>query len=211
MITRTREELIEGLSFSAYRRVSTMIVPIQSHRASSVEMVTIEPSDLQAAQDRDAATYQLLLANVAAQSDGNRTIAHSRCFQHDIRASAAFYRASRGRRMVATIGLGTGPELSSGFSENRQGRGACVQAWSCLDRQCGFPPSTCYLKKSFSLLLRFSASGPTDTFPGVLITLGGCLHRTLPSPCRREHTKGLSATDAWFRTAAGDEAQSTVN
>ena len=47
----TDEELIEGLSFPAYRRVSTMIfVPAQ---ASSVEMVTIDPLDLQAAQDRD--------------------------------------------------------------------------------------------------------------------------------------------------------------
>ena len=70
----TDEELIEGLSFSAYRRVSTMILVRQSHRASSVEMVTIDPSDLQAAQDRDAATHLLLPTNVAAQSDGNRTI-----------------------------------------------------------------------------------------------------------------------------------------
>ncbi len=52
----TDEELIDGLSFSAYRRVSTMIfVPGQSHSASSVEMVTIDPVDLQGAQDRDAA------------------------------------------------------------------------------------------------------------------------------------------------------------
>jgi hypothetical protein len=52
----TDEELIEGLSFPAYRRVATMIfLPAQSHRASSIEMVTIDPLDLQAAQDRDAA------------------------------------------------------------------------------------------------------------------------------------------------------------
>jgi hypothetical protein len=52
----TDEELIEGLSFPVYRRISTMIfVPAQSHPASSVEMVTIDPIDLQAAQDRDAA------------------------------------------------------------------------------------------------------------------------------------------------------------
>ena len=52
----TDEELIEGLSFPVYRRTSTMIfVPAQSHPASSVEMVTIDPIDLQAAQDRDAA------------------------------------------------------------------------------------------------------------------------------------------------------------
>ena len=52
----TDEELIEELSFPVYRRVSTMIyVPGQSHHASSVEMVTIDPRDLQAAQDRDGA------------------------------------------------------------------------------------------------------------------------------------------------------------
>ncbi len=52
----TDEELIDGLSFAVYRRVATMIfLPAQSHRASSIEMVTIDPLDLQAAQDRDAA------------------------------------------------------------------------------------------------------------------------------------------------------------
>ena len=51
----TDEELIEGLSFPVYRRVSTMIfVPAESQGASSFEMVTIDPTDLQAAQDRDA-------------------------------------------------------------------------------------------------------------------------------------------------------------
>jgi len=49
----TDEELIEGLSFSAYRRVSTAIfVPAPS--GSAVEMVTIDPLDLQAAQELDA-------------------------------------------------------------------------------------------------------------------------------------------------------------
>ena len=49
----TDEELIEGLSFPVYRRVSTMIfVPAQSH-PSTIEMVTIDPRDLQAALDRD--------------------------------------------------------------------------------------------------------------------------------------------------------------
>ena len=52
----TDEELIEGLSFPVYRRVSTMIlVPVQSDRTSSVEMLIIAPPDLRAAQDRDAA------------------------------------------------------------------------------------------------------------------------------------------------------------
>ena len=50
----TDEELIEGLSFAAYRRISAaIIVPAQSHRASSVEMVVIDPRDLQSAQDQD--------------------------------------------------------------------------------------------------------------------------------------------------------------
>jgi hypothetical protein len=52
----TDEELIEELSFPVYRRVSTMIfVPAQSSPNSSIEMVTVDPLDLQAAQDRDAA------------------------------------------------------------------------------------------------------------------------------------------------------------
>jgi hypothetical protein len=51
----TDEELIEGLSFPVYHRVSTaMIVPAQSHQASSVEMLIINPRDLEAAQARDA-------------------------------------------------------------------------------------------------------------------------------------------------------------
>jgi hypothetical protein len=54
----TDEELVEGLSFSVYRRVSTtMMVPAQN-RPSSVEMLTIDPRDLETAQERDAATNQ---------------------------------------------------------------------------------------------------------------------------------------------------------
>jgi hypothetical protein len=48
----TDEELIEGLSFPVYRLVSTMIfVPGQS--SSSVEIVTIDPQELEAAHERD--------------------------------------------------------------------------------------------------------------------------------------------------------------
>ena len=48
----TEEELIEGLSFPVYRRLSTVIfVPGQS--PSSIEMVTIDPLDLVAAQAKD--------------------------------------------------------------------------------------------------------------------------------------------------------------
>jgi hypothetical protein len=49
------EELIEGISFPVYRRVATMIfVPAESGHGSSVEMVSIDPHDLQEAQDHDA-------------------------------------------------------------------------------------------------------------------------------------------------------------
>jgi hypothetical protein len=51
----TDEELIEGLSFPVYRRVSTMIfVPSQFQLAASTEMVTVDPLDLQAALEQDA-------------------------------------------------------------------------------------------------------------------------------------------------------------
>ena len=50
----TDEELIEELSFPVYRRVATMIfVPGPTRHASSVEMVTIDPQELQAAKERD--------------------------------------------------------------------------------------------------------------------------------------------------------------
>ncbi|MGZ5262015.1 MAG: hypothetical protein ACXWC0_30745 [Burkholderiales bacterium] len=49
----TNEEVIEGLSFQVYRRISTEIfVPTQS--GSAIEMLTIDPLDLQAAKERDA-------------------------------------------------------------------------------------------------------------------------------------------------------------
>jgi hypothetical protein len=49
----TDEELIEGISFPVYRRVATMIFVPGSVGASSIEMVTIDPMDLQAALERD--------------------------------------------------------------------------------------------------------------------------------------------------------------
>jgi hypothetical protein len=53
----TDEELIEGLSFPVYRRVATtMMVPAQSF-SRSYEMLTIDPLDLMAARDRDAAAF----------------------------------------------------------------------------------------------------------------------------------------------------------
>jgi len=66
----TDEELIQELSFPAYRRVATVIfVPAESGQASSVEMVTIDPRDLQQAQDRDAAPQPNPAARAHAQSE----------------------------------------------------------------------------------------------------------------------------------------------
>lgn len=48
----TDEELIEGLSFPAYRRVATMMF-VSGRNGSSLEMVTIDPAELQAAHERD--------------------------------------------------------------------------------------------------------------------------------------------------------------
>jgi hypothetical protein len=44
----------EGISFPAYRRVATMIFA-PMHGGLSIEMVTIDPLDLQAALERDLA------------------------------------------------------------------------------------------------------------------------------------------------------------
>jgi hypothetical protein len=66
----TDEELIECLSFPVYRRLSTMMmVPGQSYRSCSVELVTIDPCDLQAAQDRDA-THQVRSVDEHSGADG---------------------------------------------------------------------------------------------------------------------------------------------
>ena len=65
----TDEELVEELSFPVYRRMATMIfVPGNSHRASSVEMVTIDPLDLKEAQDRDAEIPEASSATMQSQS-----------------------------------------------------------------------------------------------------------------------------------------------
>ena len=51
----TDEELIEGLSFPVYRRVATMIFVPGRTQSVSVEMVSIDPADLNAAHQRDTA------------------------------------------------------------------------------------------------------------------------------------------------------------
>ncbi|MGC1779239.1 MAG: hypothetical protein WBB34_14940 [Xanthobacteraceae bacterium] len=50
----TDEELIEGISFPAYRRVATMIFVPAALGGSSIEMVTIDPLDLKTAQERES-------------------------------------------------------------------------------------------------------------------------------------------------------------
>ena len=51
----TDEELIQELSFPVYRRIATMIFVPRETYSPSVEMVAIDPLDLQAALDRDRA------------------------------------------------------------------------------------------------------------------------------------------------------------
>lgn len=51
---QTDEELIEGLSFLAYRRVSTTIaLPLKAAPTGSFQIVTIDPAALEAALKRD--------------------------------------------------------------------------------------------------------------------------------------------------------------
>jgi len=53
-VIETIEEPIEGLSFLAYRRISTTIV-LRTHGAASLsrQVIAIDPRDLEAAQARD--------------------------------------------------------------------------------------------------------------------------------------------------------------
>ena len=62
----TDDELIEELSFPVYGRVATMIFVPASQNSSSVEMVAIDPRDLQGAQDRDAKAPLTLSATAPA-------------------------------------------------------------------------------------------------------------------------------------------------
>lgn len=53
----TDEELLEGLSFDAYRRVLTLIhLPAQPGRRGSSRTLTIDPKVLDAALERDQAS-----------------------------------------------------------------------------------------------------------------------------------------------------------
>ena len=63
----TDEELIEGLSFPVYRRVATTVLVRAQSALGSVEMLTIDPLDLAAAQDRDAVDSQTTAGAVSAK------------------------------------------------------------------------------------------------------------------------------------------------
>ena len=51
----TDEELIEGVSFPAYRRVASWILTPPQNSSSLTEMIMIDPAELAAAHARDAA------------------------------------------------------------------------------------------------------------------------------------------------------------
>lgn len=54
-LVETEEERLEGLSFEAYRRVKVLVHLRRCvGRPNTTESVWIEPSDLDAAQDRDS-------------------------------------------------------------------------------------------------------------------------------------------------------------
>ena len=50
----TDEEVIEGPSFTAYHRISTVIF-VPAEAGCAVEMITIDPMDLQAVHENDVA------------------------------------------------------------------------------------------------------------------------------------------------------------
>jgi hypothetical protein len=51
----TDEELIEGLSFPAYRRVASWILALMQNSNNSTEMIMVDPVELAAAHARDVA------------------------------------------------------------------------------------------------------------------------------------------------------------
>lgn len=66
------DELIEGLSFPVYRRIATMIeLPSNTGYASSIEMMPVDPRELQAAQEVDRATDPASATDVKLPSGRN--------------------------------------------------------------------------------------------------------------------------------------------
>ena len=63
----TDEELIEGLSFPAYRRVASWMLTPAQNSSSPTEMITIDPIELATAHARDAA-YAHKLSDISLGS-----------------------------------------------------------------------------------------------------------------------------------------------
>lgn len=55
-LVTTDEELIEGISFPVYRRISTTIMVPGERSRSDVEVISIDPRDLKTAREKDAAS-----------------------------------------------------------------------------------------------------------------------------------------------------------
>lgn len=65
----TDEELLDGLSFPAYRRISTLIrLPTMSGNPAFTRALTIDPSELDAALLRDQATAVVLVGRDVNQT-----------------------------------------------------------------------------------------------------------------------------------------------
>jgi hypothetical protein len=65
-IVETEEELVEGLSFPAYRRIA-MTITLQSAPAGTVvQALSVDPSDLGRAQDADQDDWDARHANASA-------------------------------------------------------------------------------------------------------------------------------------------------
>jgi hypothetical protein len=70
----TDEELLENLSFCAYRRVLTVIhLPVKSGRRGRAQTLTIDPNELDAALKRDAAWAAIPVSRRAVQVASMRT------------------------------------------------------------------------------------------------------------------------------------------
>lgn len=71
-VVETREEMIEGLTFVAYRRIATTIeAPFKGFGQAARQVTTIDPKDLEAAMNRDAIeNHTVPLAFVPTPSGG---------------------------------------------------------------------------------------------------------------------------------------------
>lgn len=72
-IVETDEELLEGISFPAYRRILTLLhVPARIGNPGLVEVLTINPNELEAALERDRAPAESTAGPGGQPSDAER-------------------------------------------------------------------------------------------------------------------------------------------